>query len=448
MHKHFFREFWWLALVPPESPHDELSILSCVQDHRLGTMAVYNIAPSKATFVSLTVTSAIMLFGFLSINGGFLELFTSMFTHRFSNGKPLYPTYTGVAAVDFVLRMPVSFWTPAMTQNPSLKLQSVVLYPALQALAAGATVESFRRGGDKPLMLRWSPLFIFVWMWAGSALFYPMFCYFDLVRHYYNRNQGGTGQGVEVEVPYYQAVSIPIATFISYFWPYIMIHFPPATITSAQHQNIIALNQFGSFLCYVLVAAGATYLSTPNYAKTTTKTTPRPRNSDAPWLKATYAFFGLFSAVVHLAVLGRLLFRPGSLNGDDVSLAGVFVPRLADGLGAGNFLSTPQARAVMMAPQVQFFMQWDYLLVLATAAVWSARNAEAMCCRRAGGWPPLTGAAVVLALGLASFLLNPGTVLSAVLYLREDFLRKQVEEKGSGPRENGEEFSDEKTAPN
>lgn len=45
-----------------------------------------------------------------------------MFTHRFSNGKPLYPTYTGVAALDFVLRMPVSFWTPAMTQNPALKL--------------------------------------------------------------------------------------------------------------------------------------------------------------------------------------------------------------------------------------------------------------------------------------------------------------------------------------
>lgn len=73
-----------------------------------------------------------------------------------------------------------------------------MLYPALQALAVGATIESFRRGGDKPLMLRWSPLFIFIWMWAGSALFYPIFCYFDLVYHYYSRNRGRSEQGIGI----------------------------------------------------------------------------------------------------------------------------------------------------------------------------------------------------------------------------------------------------------
>lgn len=89
--------------------------------------------------------------------------------------------YTGFAAVDYLVAMPVGFWTPAITQYPALKLQSVVLYPALQSLAAWASVEGFRGSGNKPLMLRLAPLYLcgcglaLVFLWACSAI--TIYCF-------------------------------------------------------------------------------------------------------------------------------------------------------------------------------------------------------------------------------------------------------------------------------
>jgi hypothetical protein len=71
------------------------------------------------------------------------QLFRTMWNQRFSDGSLRHNVYTGFAAVDYLIAMPVSFWTPAMTQYPALKLQSVILYPALQSLAAWASVEGF-----------------------------------------------------------------------------------------------------------------------------------------------------------------------------------------------------------------------------------------------------------------------------------------------------------------
>lgn len=375
-------------------------------------MAVYDHAPFRSTFVLLTVFAVIMLFGFLIASGGMLQLFITMWTRTFSDGSPRYPVYTGVAAIDYLLAMPVSFWIPAVTQSTSLKLQSVVLYPALQALATWATIEGFRKT-EKPLMLRWAPVSIFLWMWMGTGMFMPMFCYFDLAHHLRrkdNRPSSSSSRSPQngVEVPYFQAVSMPVATLLAYIWPYIMIHFPPAGTTTAQLQSFIALNQFGSFFCYILVAGGSTYLSGNN-----TNTTSRPKNADAPWIKATYALFGGLSVLIHLGVSGILL----RSRDPTVTFSAVFVPSFANSLG------TPSSHALRMAPEVQFFLQWDFLLFILTTAVWGEHAIEHICIHFKNHWSPFERGALVVVLGIVSFIFNPGTVLCSILYVREGFLR-------------------------
>ncbi|RYP69054.1 hypothetical protein DL769_005372 [Monosporascus sp. CRB-8-3] len=379
-----------------------------------------NIAASKATFYFLSIFGFFILLGVLSINGGMWQLFLTMWSGEYSDGSPRYPIYTGVAAVDYLIAMPVSFWVPAVTQMPALKLTSVVLYPTLQALATWATIECFRQG-EKPAMLRWAPLAIFVWMWFGTGVFMGLYCYYDLVRHFYSRNLQ-TKIIDTASVPYHYAVSIPAATILAYIWPYILIHFPPAGTTTAQHQTFIALNQFGSVFCYILVAAGANYLSSNH-----TDNTPRPRHADAPWIKATYALYAVFCVLMHFVAIGWVL----QSSDPNVSISEVFLPKF------DNMHVTPLGRAksksMMMAPEVQFFLQWDFLLAVFVGAIWATRTTEAMYCPRQGGWEPLTSAGLVFAFSIVSLLLNPGAVLSALLYVREDFLREgQGSEQSDG----------------
>lgn len=379
-------------------------------------MALYNHTPPKSTFILLTLFAVVMLFGFLIASGGMKQLFITMWTRTFSDGSTRHPVYTGVATIDYLIAMPVSFWIPAVTQSTALKLQSVVLYPALQALATWATIEGFRKAPEKPLMLKWAPASIFLWMWMGTGMFMPMYCYFDLAHHLDQRQKSrqtsGSGPGQDgVEVPYFQAVSMPVATVFAYLWPYIMIHFPPDGTTSAQLQTFIALNQFGSFFCYILVAGGSTYLSGNN----TNGTATHSKNADAVWIKTTYAIFGSLSILVHLAVSGMLL----RSRDPTITFSTVFVPNFANSLGTAN------SRALRMAPEVQFFLQWDFLLFILTLAVWGERTIESMysCRNTKKGWSPLQRGALMVTLGIVSFILNPGTVLSAILYFREDFLR-------------------------
>lgn len=181
-----------------------------------------NCASSRRTFFALSVFGFFILLGILTINGAMLQLFLTMWNQRFSDGSRRHNVYTGVAAIDYLLAMPVSFWTPAMTQHPSLKLQSVVLYPALQALGAWASIEGFRSGCKKPLMLHLAPLAVFVWMWFGTGVFMGLFCHYDLFYHFYSKRTSDYSS----KVSYHYAVTLPFATAVAYIWPYILIHFP------------------------------------------------------------------------------------------------------------------------------------------------------------------------------------------------------------------------------
>ena len=185
-------------------------------------------------------------------------------------------------------------------------------------------------------------------------------------------------------------------------------------MTESQHQTFIAIYQLGPIACYALIAAFVNYLSSDHRDEKSHLV-----DADAPWIKATYAVFGLFSGVVHLSIVCMAL----RSNESSFSLARLFVPRLASlwGLNAATSL---------YAEESLFFLQWDFILVVLACSIYITRILQAMYGLYDGDWwLPLKSAALVLALGVACILFSPGAVVSGVLYVREDFLRQKFMEK-------------------
>ncbi|KUI61464.1 hypothetical protein VP1G_08623 [Cytospora mali] len=331
-----------------------------------------------------------------------------MWTGNFSDGSTLHTVYTGFSLLDFPLSLTPTFWTPALAQASAIKLLSTTLYAALQSLAAWGTIEVFRLG-QKPAFLRWAPALICLWMYTGTALFVPFYCYYDLTRHFNTHHRNAKPS--DPSVGYYQAVCIPAAALLCYIWPYYVMHYPPHGTTSSLHQTILAFNIFGGLLCYVLVLGGASFLAPAQPAAI-----PGDIGSEAPWIKATYAMLAIFSLSAHFEVVGDILWSQDR----SISFSSVFVPDFWVGI-----FGSPTSLESRMAPEVHFFLQWDFLIFVFSTSVWATRIVEAMYCDRKDGWAAATRAGLILAFSLGGLLLNPGCVLSVLLYIREDFLRKE-----------------------
>lgn len=236
----------------------------------------------------------------------------------------------------------------------------------------------------------------------------PFYCFVELNRHF------APQQASDPSVPFLQAKALLPAAAIAFLHPYRMVYFPPSGTTESQHQTFIANYQLGPFICYALVAASENYLSSDHKDEKS-----YPANADAPWVKATYAVFGLFSGVVHLTIMRVLL----QSNDPSVSLATVFVPQLAK-------IWRPDAAASLYVEESLFFLQWDFILVVLACSIYITRISEAMYGPHSGdGWLSFKSAALVLLFGITCVLLSPGAVVSGVLYLREDFLRQNYMNK-------------------
>lgn len=228
-------------------------------------------------------------------------------------------------------------------------------------------------------------------------------------------------------VPLLQAKALIPAAAIAVIHPFRMVYFPPSQITDSQHQAHIAFYQLGPFICYALVATFANYLASDHRDSEAQVTKP---NEDAWWIKAAYAFFGCFSGIVHVAMVCRVIFS----RNPTLSLDRLFVPRLAP-------IWHDDAAANMYVEESLFFLQWDFILVVLACSLYVTRLVEAMYGSRGegeDGWLAFKSASILLCCGVSCVALGPGTVVSAVLFLREDFLRKQYmlqEEKLAMDRE-------------
>lgn len=250
---------------------------------------------------------------------------------------------------------------------------------------------------------------MFCWQYFGTAIFLPFYFYQELNQHF------DASRLSDPSIPYFEAKSLIPAAVLAAIHPYLMVYFPWPSTTTPQHQAFIAIYQLGPFMCYSLVSAFANFLSSDRK-----QAPPQVANSDAKWIKATYAFFGVFSAIVHVAVLGFVW----SSRDPSLSLSEIFMPRW------GN-LWGPNAAAELYVEESLFFLQWDFILAVMCGSLYIARILEGISSAKNGQWPAYKRSAVLLVSGIASVVLSPGLIVSLVLYGREDFLRDSFAQKQS-----------------
>jgi len=248
---------------------------------------------------------------------------------------------------------------------------------------------------------------MFSWQYFGTAIL-PYYFYTELNRHF------NPSEASDPSIPFLQAKALLPAAAIAFLHPYRMVYFQPSSLTVSQQQSFIAIYQLGPFICYALVAAFVNFLSSDHKDETI-----HAANADVPWIKGTYAAFGLFSGVTHLSVL-----RVVMLSKDpSVSLASIFVPRIAK-------IWRADAVESLFVEESLFFLQWDFILVVLAGSIYVTRISEVTVGLGDGeSWLGFRSALMVFSYGIACVMLGPGAVISAVLYLREDFLRKQYAEK-------------------
>ena len=265
---------------------------------------------------------------------------------------------------------------------------------------------------------------MFCCQYLGTAIFVPFYCFVELNRHF-NPNEVS-----DPSVPYLQAKSLLPAAIIGFLHPYRLVYFTPSGTTTSQHQTFIANYQLGPFITYALVATFTNYLSSDHQNEK-----PYPKNADAPWIKVVYAFFGMFSTITHLSVIGKVL----TSRDRAVNLTSLFVP-------AFGKIWLVDAAASRFVEESLYFLQWDFILVVLACSIWVTRITEIMYTVRGGtgnGWLGVKSAALVLFFGIACVLFSPGGVVSAVLYEREDFLRQEWIRKQERETLQGDEKSSE-----
>ncbi|KAM5456326.1 hypothetical protein MaudCBS49596_001348 [Microsporum audouinii] len=359
-------------------------------------------ATTRIYILVLTVLAAIILPGTLAIGGIGEAAFRATFFGKLANGNVMHRMYTGLPVVDEILAVPVSFWIPVFSKMQALRLQSMMLCASLQTFAVWAAIERMRRG-EKHGILRWAPVYSFCWLYCGTAMLFPSYCFVELRQHF-----GAGRRPSDPSVPYFQAKALLPAAAVSFLYFYYLVYFPRSGMTESVYTTVIAYYQLGPFICYAMVAALACYLSSDHKPGQNC-----PPNADARWIKATYAVFGLFSGVMHLSVVGLLL---SSVDGS-LSLSRVFIPQLSN-------LLRPDAAASLFVEETLFFLQWDFILLALVCSIYSLRISEGIYCPQGSGWPTLTSAVLGTAFGISCLVFGPGAVVSAMLWLREDFLRQ------------------------
>ncbi|KAI1825902.1 hypothetical protein F4861DRAFT_537500 [Xylaria intraflava] len=365
---------------------------------------------ASAPFVVLAVLAFFLLHGILIADGGMLALLKNIVYGSFSDGSPRYPVNTGNSVLDLMLAQCVSFWTPVVSKSTASLLISSTLCASLQTVAVWATIEGLR-GGKKHAMLHLAPLTIFFWQYVGTSIVLPLYTIVELRHHFGDGASESSKSRNNMALPYAAAQALIPSAVIALVHPFLTIHYTPAGTTDAQLQTFVANYHLAGPIYYILIAAAAYTLTNRG-----TDTTPRPRDADFWWVRATYVSAGAFSLLIHLDVLRRIA---GSREAG-VSFVGVFLPSAEIGL--------PGAAATQYVKEHLYFLQWDWVILVLTVALWLARTTTALDALRSKRTEEdLHGMArsvgLLLAYSLACMLFGFGAVGSAVLYYREEALR-------------------------
>jgi hypothetical protein len=240
---------------------------------------------------------------------------------------------------------------------------------------------------------------VFAWQYIGAAIFVPLYFLVELESHFIPDNVS------DPEVPYLQAKSLLPGAALVIIHLYRMVYFPPEGTTVSQHQAWLAVWQLAPLLCYCVVAAISTYLSTEDKVAA-----PHQRDADLRWVKATYALFGLFSGVMHVSVMYQL----ASSQSPSVSLMETFIPR-------SSSLWQPNTASSVFIAESAFFLQWDYIIIVVVGGIYTTKILQMVYGLNYG---IIGGLVLTFSSCVASHIIGSGLVWAVVLLLREEFLRK------------------------
>ncbi|PVI02671.1 hypothetical protein DM02DRAFT_701187 [Periconia macrospinosa] len=360
----------------------------------------------RTVFIFLAIAGAVLLHGPFAHFGGANAMSKHAKDGVFSNGKKLYPVYTGYPVIDDLLAMSVVFWDPVLYQERSTILLSRTFSASVQSLGVFAFIESQRRG-CKNILLRWAPLNVFAWQMLGAAMFIPLYFMIELEQFVFSANEP---RNSDPTVPLSRAKALLPATVITVLHLYRMVYFPPPTLASAQHQAFMAVWDLTPFLCYCVMAAIVTFFSPIAHYRDVPESASS-RNADRPWVKGILALFGIFSAAIHIPILWELAVKGES----KITHEAIFIPQL-------HKLGHPDTAASVFDAELRYFLQWDYIVVVIAAAVyitviWKRINAESS---------KIQQVVVFLVATIASHIVSFGAVLAVILWMRENFLRNHI----------------------
>ncbi|KAI1664132.1 hypothetical protein Ptr902_13182 [Pyrenophora tritici-repentis] len=361
----------------------------------------------RIAFICLGVFGAVMLQGLLAVDGGLLAILKTIYYGKFPSGRTMALTYTGLPVIDQFANIQVAFWDPVVSVTGIPWLQACMLCASLQTAGVWVVIESLRKGYARHWIIRYAPLYVFLWQGIGTAIFLPFYFMVELVQHV---RPTVVQRSPEISLPHAMAV-LPAAIF-SLAQPFSMVFFPHANMTEAQKQTALAIYQFGPLAFYALITTFSHLLSSSTSSR---------RNADAKWVKLTYAVCGISSGVIHIACLyaaAKSAEHPlaaadmGSLPRIFSALNELFIP---------TYSSVSSSKADTFMTQCSlFFLQWDFIICATASALYCVGILKKSEFVGTGN-----GSSVVLLLAflLACVVVSPGFTVSATLLFRESILR-------------------------
>ena len=234
-----------------------------------------------------------------------------------------------------------------------------------------------------------------------------------------------------------KARSLLPALLIGLVYPYYLMLFTPSGATVAQRQGFITLYQFGPFFVYAVIQTFSSFLYRDGESEDESLSSTASKNfhhyRQIKLVKTAYAVAGIWSG---LAYIGSILVVLFSRSHSSISLSNLFMPSLS-----AVARSSPETH---IREGSFLFMKIDYAIVWLACVIYATKTAEMMWM----GGPvkmrtirTMTGSVVIagLALSASMCVLGPGAIVSVLLYVREEKLRKWAEEEDEVKKNGGEE---------
>ncbi|CAI7666133.1 unnamed protein product [Penicillium palitans] len=315
---------------------------------------------------------------------------------------PLRQVYTGIGAVDLILKVIVTIFLPAVANfsTPEQPLQVLYFLVSMMPIIAIWTVEGFRPR-NKWTLLATPSLWAVLYQLRGIGLIAPFYyassTYISSGMLYFSPSTR--------TLPESTARALLPAMILGFVVPTIMLFFP---LADAMHtrQIFIALWQpapvyvviLTQIFSHVLKSIGS---STP--AKTDSAAVESKSNRDIPHLQTLYAVLGGVSACFHVA----LLLSWAALGTNFVTRA--FIP------------SAAFAQVATIADGVFIFFQNDFLLVAAATLLWCLASVWDLYRL---GVSNVSWQVALASLILGSVVIGPGATVAAVWYWREGVMSR------------------------